>query len=454
MKSTSLNDIAILPAEDSHSIRRVAWGILIVSFMLYCVICSGVSAGIYVFFFESSVPMSVAMRVGRGTVEITGPDLIRRAERETRDLTALNSSIRTDALSQTTLAFTTPNPQGELVASVTIKGDTSVNFRGAYAPRFEWGRAYFNIDLRNLSGELDVQVFGASSRRFLLEITTPQEVVIHLTQNGRYAIQANESVVKVGVREGSAALFSPDAQNNRLITAGQQGILSLDTQQVVVSQAELDLVQNGLFALFDTRPEDTNGSLRLPARWGCRDEQDSTPRGSFRIETFDGRSALRLMRGDGAQSHGETGCRQPFTEEGVDVSGYGYLEFVTTFYINYQSLSKCGVAGSECPLMLLIDYEDINGVSRKWRQGFYYADNPQNDFPLRCDTCTEEHQRINEKVWYTFESGNLMTLPLDIRPARINGIELYASGHEYDVFVSEVALLVNGGSSAKLQTGG
>lgn len=447
MKSVILNDTAILSAQQqTHHIQKVAWGILIASFVLYCVICSGLTAAIYIFFFESSVPMSVTLRVGRGTVEITGPDLIGRAERTSRDLSGSNSTIRTDALSQTSLAFTTPSPRNELVASVTIKGDTVVNFKGAYAPRFEWGRAYFDIDLRDLSGELDIQVFGASSRRFLLEVTTPQKVIVHLTQNGRYVIQSNEGIVKVIAREGTAVLFSPDSKNNRLITAGQQGLVSLETQQVLVSASERDLVQNGLFALFDTQTQDDNNTLRLPARWGCRDEQDTAPRGTFRIETFDGRSALRLMRGDGARSHGETGCRQPFTEEGVDVSGYSYLELTVTFYINYQSLSKCGIAGSECPLMLLIDYEDINGVTRKWRQGFYYADNPQNDFPLRCDTCTEEHQRINEKVWYTFESGNLMTLPTDIRPIRINSIELYASGHEYDVFVSEIALLTGNGS--------
>jgi hypothetical protein len=45
-------------------------------------------------------------------------------------------------------------------------------------------------------------------------------------------------------------------------------------------------------------------------------------------------------------------------------------------------------------------------------------------------------------VWYPYESGNLMELLGDNRPARITGITVYGSGWNYDGLVSEVQLIV------------
>jgi len=181
----------------------------------------------------------------------------------------------------------------------------------------------------------------------------------------------------------------------------------------------------------------------LPARWGCTNIQDNTPRGDYLVQFGDGRSSIRLVRAEDASSHGETRCKQFFPEPGIYLEGYSYLELTTTFFINFQSLSECGVEGSECPLMLLMEYVDVNGNEVQWYQGFYYRDDLQIDYPLRCSSCSQDHQKINEKVWYTFETGNLFaSLPADQRPAYIENIEFYASGHQYDVFVSEIALFV------------
>jgi hypothetical protein len=152
-----------------------------------------------------------------------------------------------------------------------------------------------------------------------------------------------------------------------------------------------------------------------------------------------------LLREEGAQSHGKTGCRQEFGTSGRDVRAFTYLELQTTFLINYQSLSDCGVDGSECPVMLLLDYVDVNGIAHQWLQGFYYRHDAQIQYPATCITCGQvyqPHRLIREQVWYTFETGNLFDLlsPTE-RPASISRFEFYASGHQYDVFVSEVLLL-------------
>ena len=85
------------------------------------------------------------------------------------------------------------------------------------------------------------------------------------------------------------------------------------------------------------------------------------------------------------------------------------------------------------------------GVEREWIQGFFSQHDAQRQYPTACVTCPQiyqPHQFINEQAWYTFETGNLFDLLIPAeRPAYISRFEFYASGHEYDVFVSEVVLL-------------
>jgi hypothetical protein len=171
------------------------------------------------------------------------------------------------------------------------------------------------------------------------------------------------------------------------------------------------------------------------------------PRGAYQLEINDGRRVLRLVRGDNATSNGETRCLTYFGQNGLDVSGYTYLEIRATFKINYQSLNACGIFGSECPLMLRMDYIDEGGVERRWFHGFYSLLDLQLNYPLSCNSCRQEHDQINEKTWYTYQTGNLFALlGPDQKPKTIVNVQFYASGHQYDVFVGEVSLLAGQGS--------
>jgi len=48
---------------------------------------------------------------------------------------------------------------------------------------------------------------------------------------------------------------------------------------------------------------------------------------------------------------------------------------------------------------------------------------------------------IPQNVWYPYESGNLMELLGDARPAYLTSIRIYASGWDYQSMVSNVELL-------------
>jgi hypothetical protein len=157
--------------------------------------------------------------------------------------------------------------------------------------------------------------------------------------------------------------------------------------------------------------------------------------------------ALRLLRGDGAISHGETRCLQSLGTGmgGLDVSGYNSVSIRATFRIESQTLSACGIDGSECPLMLRMDYIPAGGGDAvSWFHGFYAFVDPNRLFPQSCLSCNEQHERVTPDTWYTYESHNLFEIfAPEAQPKSILNLRFYASGHQYDVYVNEVMLLAD-----------
>ncbi len=95
--------------------------------------------------------------------------------------------------------------------------------------------------------------------------------------------------------------------------------------------------------------------------------------------------------------------------------------------------------------MLRMDYIPVNGGDPvSWFHGFYAFVEPNRFLPQSCASCNEQHEQINPNVWYTYESHNLKeTFAPERVPQSILNLRFYASGHEYEVYVSEVALLVD-----------
>ena len=92
-----------------------------------------------------------------------------------------------------------------------------------------------------------------------------------------------------------------------------------------------------------------------------------------------------------------------------------------------------------------MDYIPANGGDPvNWYHGFYAIIDPSRSFPLRCDSCSEQHEQINPGVWYTYEIRNLFeAFAAQVRPKLILNIRFYASGHQYEVYVSQVVLLAD-----------
>lgn len=424
---------------------RLSWGILLTSFAIFCTICiTSVLIG-HFFFFQSSVSLDATLYVGKGTVSIRIGNDRELAESRFRNLTP-ETTIRTDSTdlwSQATINFKDPNYE-QLIATLSIKGNTTVRLEDAVRPRFNWTASDYIITLSDVTGEIDILIPDGLNRKILVTILTPNGVEIRLLQSGRYVIDASLSEVSVINRRGQAAIITTN-RSAESVGEGERASISDEKTTISRTSAPLELVEN---STLNTLIPYQDGSAQIindpPFEWTCTNgPANSLPRGNYYQDIApDGRASLHFKRLNGATSNGYTRCSQTFSQ-GLDVTQYEYLALQAVLYINYQSLTGCGVEGSECPLMLYVDYTDDNGVNRRWFHGVYARPLPSSSSWKRiCDDCVQEHILIYEKTWYIYNSGNWLNLFVeDRRPAKINAIHFYAEGHEYDVFVDEVAIL-------------
>ncbi len=428
---------------------KIAWLIVLGAFALFCTVSLASIFAAYTYLFQSSVSVPAILQVAKGTVGITGSDLIETVERGSKDLTNTVTSISTDSLSQATMQFRDQHGSAKLLAAVTLAGDTFVTFNFANRPRFEWSANPQHVQFSRLQGGLDILVTGVGDRAFLMDIYTADPntdggLHVHILSNGRYRVQASEDEIRLLNLDGMAQVFFRDeAARQRLVRAGEELIARVGNRSMSNEFDTDSALNNAIFSLLDWR--DT--ANELPG-WECSVTQVQAPAGNYSLEEIDGRVALRLRRVNNAQSNGVVRCRQTFVG-GLDVSAFDSLRVLATLRANYQSLSVCGRAASECPLMLRIDFEDNRGRDAAWLRGFYYADDISGTARMRCDSCIQDHIDMNQGVWYTFDSDNLFNLLAEAdHPRRIHSVTFYASGHQFDTAISEMLLLLGSATAA------
>ncbi|NWF68742.1 MAG: hypothetical protein HXY40_06635 [Chloroflexi bacterium] len=420
--------------------ERMAWGVLLIAFAAFCILCATVTVGVHYFLFESTVNIQTVLAAGRGTaIIVSEADLIEQAVRARREI-LVGTSVSTDGQSQAVILFADQQQDQRLIATATLGSSSGVTLIGIERPRFDWSIGQYSIDLTNFTGMLDVYVAPQLGRDFRMTVRTTDGTQIYLTASGRYTIRANATQVQVFNREGAATLIAASQpQDGRAIPSGQRGVAHVNSTDIVLAGGYVELLSNPTF-------REIRAPESVPAVWECSSEADALPIGTMAVETVDERPLLHFLRAENASSHGEMRCRQYFdpANTGQDVRGYDELVLRATFQVNYQSLSACGVQGSECPLMLQIDYVDVNGNARVWYHGFYAAIDPTQGYPLRCNSCSLEHDPVTMGVWYTYSSDNLFTaFPPEARPAAVLNVQFYTSGHQYDVLIDEIALLAS-----------
>ncbi len=433
--------------------QRLAWGVLLTAFAIFCAIVITAIVGIQYFLFQSRVPMYSTVEVARGTATLVGSDLFERAVKGTRAI-AGSSLLTTDTQSQAAISFYDQLRQDRLVATVTLKNGSSLNLSADSRPRFDLSSdTPYWVDFEDAYGEFDVFVPDDLDRPILISFETTLGPAVHLSAGGRYTIIAAGAQVQVINYSGEALLgVAPDMQQNQLVPAGQSASMQADSDQFALMPSRVSLLGDSTFSSDNVIDYNATADQARASVWRCNNVQVSPPAGEFGLTVEDGRPALRLYRGNDAESHGETLCFQGLGSgtQGLDISTFSRVTLRITFKIESQSLSACGAAGSECPLQLAMDYyppPPANGDPPQpvtWYHGFYAFLDPNRVFPSRCSSCNEDHEAINPGTWYTYEKSNFLeAFAQDQRPASILNMRFYASGHQYEVYVGRVELLVD-----------
>jgi hypothetical protein len=142
------------------------------------------------------------------------------------------------------------------------------------------------------------------------------------------------------------------------------------------------------------------------------------------------RRAVQILRSGSNQNSAITGIRQQIDK---DVSDARTLILSADVRLHYQNLSGGGYLSSEYPLIIRILYRDVNGSEAEWVHGFYYQNDANNP--------TLNGELVPSDEWVPYETSNLFET-LDPKPFRIVRVEIYASGWDYESYISGVRLTV------------
>ncbi len=437
----------------------LAWAILLSCFALFCALLATLLVTAENFLFQSSLPMEVILNVGRGTVSVS--DLANPVEQ-----VGINGStipdgviVRTDPQSQGTILFVDGDEDQErLLATLTLQRNSRVTLLGAQSPRFPWSRRGHEIVLQDVIGELNLTITDLASQDLHVNGKTPGRAWLQMSGPGTYTIEGASEELRLFNHDGQVQLETADGLQKRVIPPGNQGAVLYETPRVEIRPGFMNLLKDENFSRLQQ-----GAASSEDIAWTCDHGPSDNPAGIHEILNVNGLESLRFLRGAGVTSHGENFCVQQFGQRGLDLNEFDldYLSIRVSFFVEHASLGSCGTHGSECPLMLRMDYLNEEyfvspqdqqlsetGVRAvppgsdaiKWRHGFFT--HTREEWPMRCDTCIQDHELIHDKTWYVYESPNLLTLfSPDPPPEVIVGLWIYASGHEYDVRVRDVALL-------------
>lgn len=402
--------------------ERLAWIVIFVSFAIFCLLAVATPLLINNVIRYTTVREEARLEATLGTLLFIPAD-----GNEPLAVTAAREDIgegsriyaQDEAVQGTFGLISTENPdQAEVLGSVQVYANTDLRVLRMRRPFFPRSPEPYQVRLRLEAGQVSIFTNSGDLRPLQVEIETPHGL-INLAA-GSYWIMVGAEHTDVTVRNGSATLVQ--GANDRLVVgenlSGWMDDSGLARQAV---SAEQNLVVDGTFA----------AGLES---WPSYQVAENITPGTVNFDVRQGRSVAYFIRQGDDIFHNEIGIRQIIAR---DVNVYESLILQLDVNILFQSVSGGGSMVSEFPVRAEINYTSIYGQELTWGYGFYYRD-PEGSNPV-----VPEHlgTKVTQAQWFTYRSPNLFELLEETRPARINSIRIYASGHNYRSMVSEVSLI-------------
>jgi hypothetical protein len=399
--------------------QRVAWLILTVNLAMCCLLAVAVPLGVRSFLLNATRPIQAFVTATAGTVQFFPPGAVDPTAVTDRRAMPERSRLITDANARSLLTVFSSDPSSPVIATIQLYQNTDLRLVSAHAPRFAWNREPVQLTLDLQKGRVAVSAQGADGQPIRVQLSTPHGRATF--SNGSYDIAIEGDTTQVRTRTGSAAVLAA----GREVTAntGERISITAGRSPDLPIPSALNLVLNGKL----------EGRFSPPWQEVIKGSSGQTP-GKITQEMVDQRQAVRFSHKTEDGAHNEVGLKQDINR---DVQGYDSLVLRLDLKLLYQSVPGGGYLASEYPMMVDIGYTDIYGKDLHWYQGFYYM-----DLPRESTWAKPTGEKVLQEIWYTYESPNLFDLLIETRPARINSITVYASGHDYDSLVSDVALSV------------
>lgn len=412
--------------------ERLAWTVLWFAFAVCCLVSVGCPLSGLNYLRHARQELHAQLNSQRGTVRVESRGSNRPVAINLYDSPwqlYKGDEIRTGDLDEGLLTLERKNQeQRETLGTVKVYENSDVVLVDAYSPRFGFSSGTHKAILQIKGGRARIEVQPADDGRLVQVEVRTDHARVHLVQ-GSYALEVANQQTAVTVRHGQASIRT--GEQELVLSDEQRAVVSLEGQLDGPLPAAHNLIVNGDFSQDKTS-------------W-ISDIDSPDPTGRIVIAQDDGQSFAQFQHDQLQPS--EVSLIQTLNR---NVSDLESLVLHLKVRVNSHSLSVCGDRGTECPVMVRIDYIDAAGGEdlQQWVHGFYAFEEPglSGQLPYYCSTCPQpssgNHHQVPANTWFLYDSPNLMEIqPPEIRPARIQSIRVYASGHLYDSMVTDVELL-------------
>ncbi len=419
-RSTKKSSLSLISRE------KMAGGILLAAFVVFLFFFFGIPISIWWYIDHASIPQLAKVQGTSGVTLLSDPNLradavVQIAEGERRANLIEGSTLRTDANSQILVEFFDRS-------TLAIFPNSDVTLYEMRRPRFESSSEVERLVVVINHGRVRAQV-AENKPTVSFEIQTLQSPAPHggiMLETGSYAIETSNEVTHVSVRSGKALVHGQTGQEIKL-ESNERAEIALGAAAIGPLPTKRNLLVNSDFRKLEVSEGISEGILA--EGWNVISNQGGDGgqvNGTVEVVPTSSTRALHFVRVKSEGNHGQTTVTQEVNKLVGD-----YLSLILRLDVRVvnQSLSGGGIQSSEYPLIVRVNYKNHYGNAQHWTWGFH-CKNPDNYNTLHgskipCDT------RV------TFESN----LKKELEEAlTIDSIQLYASGWDWDVYVSDLEL--------------
>ncbi|MEI7770941.1 MAG: hypothetical protein WCI67_13165 [Chloroflexales bacterium] len=366
------------------------------------------------------------------------------------------------------------------IASIRLFDDSQIDLWAGADLRLDtlrttrWSDRLLDVTIRQSGGYVRYDLRAGQPYRQVRFRVLVGDTTIDLTPGGSYsvAIQPSTGIAQV-VPGTTIQAFTADVavRSGTATVTGSHGpgVVLGARQRVEVDQAgapglavpaRWELIRDGGFSEF-SELEYNNTTLSneptLPrsSTWQVYSGPPLPPeqQGFFRLSSIckppkvdntctsiDRRIAAWLYRAGGQTSGFTTGIKQQFGTDGsgVDISEYRILKLSLWTRVIDQSIEDVGDRGSECPVMIRI-------LARQES-----PDDPDQERVVCIYTDADNAPRVrdNDVLYYQVPKATWISFTFDLRDPQwlpdyryLQGIQIYANGHDYNSLISDVSLV-------------